>query len=174
MFLCLYFTDSCVSPSGAAISPCSYTTLVITTGATYQNSETCIAVLTDPAGGPITLTFTAFTTQSIQDVVTVYNGGTTASPVLLSAAGSSVPAAQTSTGVCEHATTASVTVNLPVRLLLGSSTYHLSVCNYAPLYLTLNDRRTPEAHAHDTTPWWPGLPVSEPESHLRLIHSTSH
>lgn len=93
-----------MTAGGATISPCTYNTLAITANALYANSETCIAILVNPNGGSISLTFSTFATQASQDLVTVYNGATTASTVLGTFSGATVPAAQTSTGEPEPPT----------------------------------------------------------------------
>ena len=65
----------------------------------YQNNSDC-SWLIDPTitVAKVKLTFDEFSTESGNDVVTVYDGETTASPVLGTFSGSSIPALVTSTG----------------------------------------------------------------------------
>ncbi|HNZ43361.1 MAG TPA: C10 family peptidase [Bacteroidales bacterium] len=65
----------------------------------YANNKDCLWLI-DPAEtvSRIILTFTDFSTQATTDVVTVYDGSTTASPVLGTYSGSTLPSAVTSTG----------------------------------------------------------------------------
>jgi len=65
----------------------------------YANNKDCLWLI-DPSEtvSKIILNFTAFSTQATSDVVTVYDGSTTAAPVLGTYSGSTLPAAITSNG----------------------------------------------------------------------------
>ena len=63
----------------------------------YQNNSDCSWLIAPPNASNITLTFNQFNTEANNDVVNVYNGSTTASPLLGSFSGSTLPAAISST-----------------------------------------------------------------------------
>jgi hypothetical protein len=64
----------------------------------YLNNMTCEKLIQPTGGGPITLTFTSFATEAGYDIVRVYNGATTSSPLLGTYSGTSLPPVLTSTG----------------------------------------------------------------------------
>ena len=57
----------------------------------YLDNLSCEKLIQPSGGGTITLTFTAFNTESGYDFVRVYNGSTTSSPLLGSYSGTSLP-----------------------------------------------------------------------------------
>ncbi|MEI8202145.1 MAG: C10 family peptidase [Bacteroidota bacterium] len=65
--------------------------------ASYQNNLNCSWLIAPPSATNITLSFSRFSTEATNDVVNVYNGSTTSSPLLGSYSGSSIPISITST-----------------------------------------------------------------------------
>ena len=66
--------------------------------ANYANNMACQKLVNIPGAASITLTFSDFSTESGKDFVRIYNGPTTAYPLLKSLSGSSLPQPVTSTG----------------------------------------------------------------------------
>ncbi|UCH15301.1 MAG: hypothetical protein JSV22_04875, partial [Bacteroidales bacterium] len=62
----------------------------------YQNNMSCEKIIELTVAATITLTFTAFDTESGYDIVTVYDGNDTSDPVLGTFSGSSLPPVLTS------------------------------------------------------------------------------
>ena len=62
----------------------------------YANSASCTWVVS--ASGPITVTFSEFSTEADYDFVKLYDGTSSSAPLLGSYSGTAVPAAVTSTG----------------------------------------------------------------------------
>lgn len=60
-------------------------------GGTYGNNETFKITFCSNSGQPIWVQFTSFNTEASLDVLTVYNGATTTSPVIGSYSGTSTP-----------------------------------------------------------------------------------
>ena len=65
-------------------------------GLDYVNSQTCAWLIT-PAAGTVTLSFSAFDTEAINDTVTVYDGTTINAPLLGRFSGNTIPPNVTST-----------------------------------------------------------------------------
>ncbi len=63
--------------------------------ANYQNGENCTLLISPSCAASITLSFSALQMEGCCDLLTVYDGASTAAPLLLSATGSSVPATVT-------------------------------------------------------------------------------
>jgi hypothetical protein len=63
-----------------------YTTFALTASATYASGMDCVVVLT-ATSGPISLTFSAFSTEASFDFLYLQNGASTFSPSLASASG---------------------------------------------------------------------------------------
>lgn len=57
----------------------------------YQNSENCSFLINPGCNGTISISFSSFNTESGYDYLYIYNGSTTASPLLGSYSGSSLP-----------------------------------------------------------------------------------
>ena len=68
--------------------------------AVYGNSQSFTETYCSDAGNCIRVTFTSFATESGLDILTIYNGPTTASPVIGSYSGSSIPPIATSSSGC--------------------------------------------------------------------------
>ena len=64
----------------------------------YGNNMTCSKLIQPTGGGTIALTFTSFATEAGYDIVRVYDGATTSSPLMGTYSGSSLPPVLTSTG----------------------------------------------------------------------------
>ncbi|MDX2368659.1 MAG: CUB domain-containing protein, partial [Colwellia sp.] len=68
-------------------------------GSNYDNGENCYFLIQPEDASTITLTFSAFSLESGYDFLTIYDGSTTASPVLANnLSGNSLPASVTSSG----------------------------------------------------------------------------
>ncbi len=64
----------------------------------YRNNTDCQWLIQPAAGGVITLTFEAFTTEAVHDTLVIYDGPNASSPVLGKFSGTSLPPSLTSTG----------------------------------------------------------------------------
>lgn len=60
-------------------------------GGNYQNNEDCALLISPPCAGSITLTFSAFASQSNNDFLKVYDGIDASAPLLLSVSGFPFP-----------------------------------------------------------------------------------
>ena len=69
-------------------------------GGNYANSENFTETYCSNAGNCIRITFTSFNTESGYDILSIYNGPTTASPLIGSYSGSSLPPVITSSSGC--------------------------------------------------------------------------
>jgi len=89
-----------IKPSTTACACSGQQTLTANTGTItdgsgsndYANSLDCKWLIKPTNGGSVTLTFTAFNTESNYDFVKVYNGETTSSPLLGTYSGTTLPA----------------------------------------------------------------------------------
>ncbi len=61
----------------------------------YHNSEDYTFTISPPSASSVTLSFLAFSLETTNDYLKVYNGTTTASPLLQTLTGSSMPSAIT-------------------------------------------------------------------------------
>ncbi len=88
-----------ITPSVTACACSGQQTLTPTTGTVtdgsgannYANNLDCKWLIKPTGAGSVTLTFTAFNTESGYDIVKVYNGETTSSPLLGTFSGTSLP-----------------------------------------------------------------------------------
>ena len=63
----------------------------------YANSQNITVTICAPAGQYLTINFTAFSTEATFDVLSIYNGGSTASPLIGNYSGSNSPGSITTT-----------------------------------------------------------------------------
>jgi len=125
----------------------------------YANNKDCLWLI-DPAEtvSKIILTFTAFSTQATSDVVTVYDGSTTAAPVLGTFSGSTLPATVTSTGpqmLIRFQTNASTTnTGWRANYRCTFPTYCTGITNLTAAMGTVNDGSAAENYTYNHLCRW--------------------
>jgi CUB domain len=95
--------NTAVSSTDFRVNLCGNATLTAASGTisdgsepgSYENGLSCSWLIQPPGASPVTLTFTRFATESWYDQVRIYDGSTTAAPLLGSYSGWSLPPALT-------------------------------------------------------------------------------